>query len=399
MTAQPAKRRKKPFTPGTGHAPEHVAGREDVFDVLEDALQSIAPSEVQEEDGLLDRSKMAPIVLTGPRGVGKTLLLGWMEERAQEMGIHVARLKYAKDLSPGDAMKNLLHEMAGDADDELLRLLQSSKFAAVGTDKGMSWRDVARMYEYALQARLRQGPLVLMMDDAHQYQLDIMGFMLGFAHNRITRRHPLVMLLAGSPDLRSYMTSLGTSFYAMSWDIYINLLATEDSKDALIKPFTDRGIEVEPEALEMMWGMTDNYPFFVQLVGAEVWKALPEEGNRHVDVALVQKAEAGISRERSDFYSLIYDEMNTQKLTSYAEQTAGAINRQEDAKAERATIEHDLLQKNSGLSEEEVQEIVDRLQWLGFIWQGSKGKMEAGIPSFFTYLEAKKQELAKERGN
>ena len=373
------------------------AGR-DVFEVLEDALQSIAPSEVQEEDGLLEHTSMRPIVLTGPRGVGKTLLLGWMKEQAQAMGIHVARLEHAEDQTAGDALANLLDEIAGD-DKSLLKLIKDSKLASVGTDQGMSWRDVARMYEYALKTRLRQGPLVLMMDDAHQYQLDIMGFMLGFAHNRITRRHPLVMLLAGSPDLRSYMTSLGTRFFATSERIYINLLTTEESKEALSEPFADHGIEVEPEALEMMWGMTDNYPFFVQLVGAEVWKALPEEGKRRVDVALVQKAEAGISRERSDFYSLIYDEMDKGNLTSYAEQAAEAINRQENAKAERATIEHDLLQKNSGLSEEEAQEIVDRLQWLGFIWQGVKGKMEAGIPSFFTYLEAKKQELAKERGN
>ena len=399
MTAQPAKRRKDPFTPGTGHAPEHVGGRDEVFDLLRKALQSIAPSEVREEGGLLEHGSKPPIVLTGPRGVGKTMLLRWMQKRAQEMGIHVARLKYAKDLSPVDAMKLLLHEMAGDVDDDLLGLLQSSKFAAVGTDQGMSWRDVARMYEYALKTRLRQGPLVLMMDEAHHYQLDIMGFMLEFAHNRITRRHPLVMLLAGSPDLRSYMTSLETGFYATSEDIYINSLATEESKDALSKPFTNRGIKVDPEALEMMWGMTDNYPYFVQLVGSEVWKALPEEGKRHVDVALVKKAEAGISGEHSDFYSLIYDEMDKGNLTSHALCAAETILRQQEAKVEREVIEHDLQQKNSALSEDDAMDIVDKLQRIGFIWESRKGLMEAGIPSFFTYLQAKKEQVAKKMGN
>ena len=42
MAAAPAN--ENPFAPGLGAVPKHVVGREDVFDVLEDALQSIAPS-------------------------------------------------------------------------------------------------------------------------------------------------------------------------------------------------------------------------------------------------------------------------------------------------------------------------------------------------------------------
>ena len=398
MTAQPAKRRKDPFTPGTGHTPEHIGGREDVFDVLEDALQSIAPREAQEEDALLKHDAKPPIVLTGPRGVGKTLLLNWMEEQAQEMGIHVARLEYVKDLTAGDALDNLFDEIAG-GDESLLQLVKGFNLSVGPLGGGVDLGAATRTYKNVLQSRLRQGPLVLLMDEAHHYQAKYMGLMLQVGQRLINQRYPLVMLLAGTPDLRSYLMNIEATFMARSKRIYINLLTTEESKDALSKPFTNRGIEVDPEALEMMWSLTDNYPFFVQLVGSEVWKALPKKGKRHVDIALVKKAEAGISHERSDFYSLIYEEMDKGNLTSYAEQAAEAINRQENAKAERKTVVNDLLQKNSGLSEEEVQEIVDRLQWLGFIWQGVKGKMEAGIPSFFTYLEAKKQELAKERGN
>ena len=393
MAAAPAN--ENPFTPGFGTVPKHVVGRQDVFDVLQDALQGIAPSEVREEDGLLEYGSMAPIVLTGPRGVGKTLLLGWMKEQAQAMGINVARLEHAEDQSAGDALANLLDEIAGD-DESLLKLVKESKVASVGANEGMEWREAAFLYEHVLEARLRQGPMVLMMDEAHHYRLDIMGFMLGVAHQMITEQYPLVMLLSGAPDLCSYMTSLETKFYATSEDIYINSLTTEESKDALSEPFADRGIEVEPQALEMMWSMTDNYPYFVQLVGSEVWKALPQDGKRKVDAALIEKVRKGISDKRSDFYSLIYDEMNKGKLTSYAEQAAAAINRQEDAKAERETIEHALQQKNSDLSEDDAMGIVDKLQWIGFIWQGEEDLMEAGIPSFFTYLQANKQRVAKQ---
>ncbi len=389
---------KNPFSFGAGTCPEHVVGRQRGFKLLGRALRTIEPSEIQ-KDGRLECTSMAPIVLMGPRGAGKTLLLDWMRERAQEMGIHVARLKYAKDLSPGEAMERLLNEITGDADNGLLRLLRGSKYASVGTDKGMSWREVAYMYEHALEARLRQGPMVLMMDEAHHYQLDIMGFMLWFAHDLITRRHPLVMLLAGAPDLCSYMISLKTRFFAMSEDIYINLLATEESKEALSDPFTNCGIEVAPEALEMMWGMTDNYPYFVQLVGSEVWEALPKKGKRRVDVALVEKAQTGISRKRGIFYGKIYDEMNKRQLAPYALQVAEVITRQKDATAKRKTVVSVLQQKNANLSEEDAQDIVDRLQWLGFIWHAGESQMEAGIPSFFTYLQEMEQATEDEMKN
>ena len=394
MAAAPAN--ENPFAPGLGAVPKHVVGREDVFDVLEDALQSIAPSEVRKEDGLLEHTSMRPIVLTGPRGAGKTLLLGWMKKQAQAMGIHVARLEHAEDQTAGDALANLLDEIAGD-DKSLLKLVKDSKIASVGTDRGISWREAAFLYEHVLAARLRQSPMVLMMDEAHHYRLDIMGFMLGVAHQMITDQYPLVMLLAGAPDLCSYMISLETRFYATSEDLYINSLATGESKKALSKPFTARGIEVEPEALEMMWSMTDSYPYFVQLVGAEVWKLLPSTGKRRVNVALVKKAEAGISRGRRNLYRKIYNEMSAGDLTSYALQAAATINRQKDARAEREAIEHDLRQKNSGLDAKKTREIVDGLQRLGFIWEGEEDQMEAGIPSFFTYLQAKKQRAAKQR--
>ena len=394
MTAHPAKRRKKPFTPGTGHAPEYVAGRDDVFDVLEDALQSIAPSEVQEEDGLLEYASMPPIVLTGPRGVGKTLLLNWMEEQAQEMKIHVARLEYVKDLTAGDALDNLFDEIAG-GDESLLKLVKGFNLTVGPLGGGVDLGAATRTYKNVLQSRLRQGPLVLLMDEAHHYETKYMGLMLQVGQRLINQRYPLVMLLAGTPDLQSYLMKIEATFMTRSEDIYINLLATEESKKALSKPFSDRRIAVEPEALEMMWGLTDNYPYFVQIVGAEVWKVLSKGRKRRVDVALVEQAQAAINRKRRNLYRKIYNEMNAKELTPYALQAAEVLAQQPNAQAKRKDIELVLQKKNRKLKAAKARDIVDGLQWLGFIWQGDQDYMEAGVPSFFTYLHEMEQDTLK----
>ncbi len=390
MAAKPAKLRKNPFAPGTATIPEHVVGRKREFAQLEEALQGIDRNEIQ-ADGLLERASMAPLVLTGPRGVGKTLMLGWMEERAQEMGIHVARLEYVKDLlAPGDTLLSLFDEVAGD--DEAL--LQGSN--GIFTDAGVDVSAAVRIYRKMLETKLRQGPVAMLMDEAHHYQDEYMEFILRVGEQLIDERHPLVMLVVGTPDLLSYLHKIDAGFLERSRVIHINSLTTAESKDGLGKPFADRGIEVEPQALEMMWGMTDNYPYFVQLVGREVWEALTSEKKRQVDVALVDQAQEEINDDLRDFFSLLYDEMRAKGLTAYALQAAEAIIRQQGAAVGVKDIEIVLQQENSGLSAADARSIVERLRWLGFIWRGEKDRLEISIPSFFPYMQAKKQRVAKQ---
>ena len=337
---------------------------------------------------------MAPLVLTGPRGVGKTMMLGWMQERAREMGILVARLEYVKDLlAPGDTLPNLFDEVAGGDED----LLQGAN--GIFADDGVDLPEAVRIYKKMLEAKLRQGPVAMLMDEAHHYQDEYMEFILRVGEQLIDERHPLVMLVVGTPDLLSYLHKIDAEFLERSEVIHINSLATEDSKDGLGKPFADRGIEVEPEALEMMWGMTDNYPYFVQLVGEAVWEALPSEGKRQVDVALVDQAQGELSDDLRHFFSLLYDEMRAKGLEEYALQTAKTIIRQQGAAMGVKGVEIVLQQENSDLSAADARSIVERLRWLGFIWRGEKDRLEISIPSFFTYLQAKKEQVAKKMGN
>ena len=391
MAMSPADQDENPFAPGPGTIPEHVVGRQKEFALLEEALQGIDRSKIQ-DDGLLERPSMAPLALTGPRGVGKTLMLAWMEERAQEMGIHVARLEHVEDLLvPGDTLPNLFDEVAGDDED----LLQGSN--GIFTDAGVDLSEAVRIYRKMLEAKLRQGPVAMLMDEAHHYQDEYMEFVLRIGEQLIDERHPLVMLVVGTPDLLSYLHKIDAGFLKRSEVIHINLLAAAESKDGLSKPFADRGIEVEPQALEMMRGLTDNYPYFVQLVGREAWRTL--QGKRQVDVALVDQAQGELSGDLRRFFSLLYDEMRAKGLESYALQAAEAITRQQGAAVGVKDIEIVLQQENSALSAADARSIVERLRWLGFIWRGEEDRLEISIPSFFTYLQAQEQQAVTRKAS
>src|SRR5437870_13498803 len=72
MTMMPLFPFENPYRPGAGHPPPHLAGRE---------------RQQQEFDQLLtQRTILTNLVLTGLRGVGKTVLLDTFKPRAQDSG-------------------------------------------------------------------------------------------------------------------------------------------------------------------------------------------------------------------------------------------------------------------------------------------------------------------------
>ena len=71
MTAEP-RRIQNPYRPGFNQAPMTLGGRREVLEDLVDALETAA----------IDHRMPPPVLLVGPRGVGKTVLLGELAQLA-----------------------------------------------------------------------------------------------------------------------------------------------------------------------------------------------------------------------------------------------------------------------------------------------------------------------------
>ena len=65
-----------PFSPGSGHLPPYLAGREDEQSVFRKGLAKMSAG----------KSPPAATVLYGPRGMGKTVLLSWFEDEVEQSG-------------------------------------------------------------------------------------------------------------------------------------------------------------------------------------------------------------------------------------------------------------------------------------------------------------------------
>lgn len=78
------------YTPGAGHVPPLLAGREDVLTDW---------SLVVNDAAVIGRSGAEDTVLLGPRGVGKTVLMAAMTAGAADQGFEVINMQAAKGQS------------------------------------------------------------------------------------------------------------------------------------------------------------------------------------------------------------------------------------------------------------------------------------------------------------
>ena len=69
---EPARPTPSPYTPGYNQVPSVLAGRDDVLAAADEAIERAA----------LDRQVPPALVLVGPRGMGKSVLLTYIASRA-----------------------------------------------------------------------------------------------------------------------------------------------------------------------------------------------------------------------------------------------------------------------------------------------------------------------------
>lgn len=371
-----------PFRPGPGTAPLYVAGRVKERTLINKALVTIAelPKGKKRDQSL---GPLAPIRIVGPRGVGKTTLLKEAWKMADELGIHVTHVEQLNSLTE----ESLLVDLAGDAAHEkIIAKLARIKSLSAGP-AGISFdQDKQSLLEH-LRKRMKQKPLLLLLDEAMHYERSVFGRLLQLCQKLIMQNEPLAVIMAGTPQLDPFLAQVHASFIDRSKNIRINALGDEDVRDALSQPFALQDIKVAPATIDYMATLTDNYPFFIQIVGSQVWETMLETGKKEVSLALVKKAQAGIKKEREDFYQFVYSKILRAELVRHALRTIEILE-MNDGKVESDVICSGLAGKQIGVYGKEQIEILDQLVDLGFVWE-QDGLMGAGIPSFFNYCKQK----------
>ena len=384
MAMAEEQRSNNPFRPGTGFAPKYLAGREPEQALLKGALDAI----VGERDGrygpLIDGAPR-PLKIVGPRGAGKTALLTWAEREIEPKKADVVRLADPPD---GDSEKGFSIFLRKLADIPGFDWKQAEAQVSKYFHLVRNWQPgqpPLEDFERVLQERLRLRPLMLLMDEVMHYDPKILKTILQQSQVLMSREWPLALVLAGTPALEAHLDDVDATFIYCAGDIYINRLDSDATRDALSKPFADRGVKVSDDALKLMLSWTDGYPFFIQAVGSEVWNAKEKQGRTEVDVALVQSVEQAVHSERGGLYKKIYRRIKNADLLEQAHKSVAFIDADPEPPKPEQVMAY--LEEGTSLKFEEALGIYNQLLDAGLFWELNDDRVYPAIPSFFNYFK------------
>ena len=200
------------FRPGSGAMPPKLAGRDAALNELSILLNDISK---------FNRAPAGDAVLYGPRGNGKTVLLGAFEaECAAGRKTDVVALTPFQIKTQADLAALLLYDEPGLQE----RLKPDSGGVNVGIFNiqwdGMS---AAERNEYArrhlvsmLRARCGQRPLVVTLDEAHTLDPEIGRTLLNASQLARRQGARFLLVLAGTPNLQAHLDSISATFWDRS---------------------------------------------------------------------------------------------------------------------------------------------------------------------------------------
>ncbi|HXD28251.1 MAG TPA: ATP-binding protein [Arthrobacter sp.] len=275
-----------PYSPGSGVAPRVLAGRD---------------ADIAAFDTLIARTKLSlharPIVLSGLRGVGKTVLLnrlrgmaehhGWLtiqfEARPGAHGAKAARQALANGLA-----KNSLRYKTRAATKQVGQMLAtvSSFNAALGVT-GFSFgveRDLGRasagvlemdlqdvVEDMALAIRPDHKALVVFIDEMQDLDHDLLEALVTVQHAAGQRELPFFVIGAGLPNLPARLADVRSYAERLFEYRTIGRLPAEDARESMEGPAKQMGQSYEPAALEILLQESGRYPYFIQEFGSAMW--------------------------------------------------------------------------------------------------------------------------------
>lgn len=310
-----------PYSPGAGKRPPALVGRDDQIEAFDVAVRRLAV-------GRSDRSQM----LTGLRGVGKTVLLrefrdvaaghGWVTQslEAGEDSPFVRQIAAAAqgallDLTPGRQLPQIASRVLG-----VLKSFQLSwDIPEAGTitlgvdpvdgraDSRILQRDLTDLLrEVAQHAKDRNKGVVVTIDEIQHLPKQHLRPLVVGLHEISQLDLPLLMVGAGLPSVLGLLGEARTYAERLFSFVDINSLDDDAAARALAEPASVEGVSWDDGAIEEALSLTQGYPYFLQEFGRQAWRMAegPDRITRQdvLDAAPLARAEldAGFFRVRMD---------------------------------------------------------------------------------------------------
>lgn len=360
-----------PFQPGRGVPPPLLAGRDEELARAEERLADLAEGRSPAED----------LLFYGPRGNGKTSLLLEIERRARSRDYRVAGLP-AEALADREELVEELRLRAGESRSRFTggQLLGVGLTATAGTPS----RNIAKMFaDWAAADPTR--PLVVLLDEAQSLDPQAARPFFSAVQTAKSRAAPFLVLAAGTPDAPRRVLRSGT-FNERGFEFLpVGRLERPHTNAALSEPARESGRPISEEALARLAEESQDYPYFVQLLGSAAWKAAAQADSA-IDAAATERAVSEFAARLEPFYSRRYRDAESRRLDPVLRPLASLV-----AKHGGTLTDGQLMPLLRGFDDDpsipfDDLSLRDELSDLGVLWETRDGVWEMGIPSFADYL-------------
>jgi hypothetical protein len=277
-----------PYTPNAGAEPQAVVGRDDQLGLFDLLLARLSRGRTEQS-----------MIITGLRGVGKTVLLGQFRSKALRGDWVVVELEVSKndeatfrrdvasklraalfELSPKAKWSDRFMHAAG-----VLRSFTVSVDAARTLTAGL---DVDAAEGFADHANLaldltdvfialgeaaqeRSRGVVLLFDEVQFLTKPQLEAVIEALHKMVQRKLPVTLVGAGLPQIAELAGDAKSYAERLFKFPSIGNFEIEDAKAALARPAADEDATYTDEALDRAVEVTGGYPYFLQELGYAVW--------------------------------------------------------------------------------------------------------------------------------
>jgi hypothetical protein len=382
--------RKNPFAPGAGTKPPALVGRDDQIESFDVLLERL-------ENGYAERS----MIITGLRGVGKTVLLDVFRDKAEARDWATVEWEVEKNGPFGAKMaanvRRALLQIAPKSrwTDRVLRAASILKsftltFSTDGTmtagldiealsgvgDSGALPEDLSDLFVAIGEAARDSGVGVVFLIDEIQYLRPTELEALIVALHRCARRSlPITLVGAGLPQIprlageaRSYSERL------FRFPRIGPLDASTYAREAIILPTEALGVSIKPSAVDFVVEYTQGYPYFLQEYGRIVWDEAPASPVTLADVESI--------------LPLVEAELDESFFRVRAERTTDLELRYLYAMAELGPDPHGatVVAGRIGRTAEQAGPIRSRLIDKGLLFTPGRGYAAFTVPQFDRYM-------------
>ena len=390
---------RNPYAPGAGQRPPELAGRDRELEVFDVVLERVARTRPERS-----------LVLTGLRGVGKTVLLNTLRSQAIGRLWGTGKIEARPDQPMRRPLSAALHmairelaprHRAPDRIEDFLAVLKAFALranpsnaklrdrwqpgidvpAASGrADSGDIEIDLVELFTDAAAIATDVGTgIALFIDEMQDLSPGDVSALCAACHELSQLGAPLIVVGAGLPHLPAVLSAAKSYSERLFRYQRIDRLDRISADQALCAPALREGVEYEAKALDVLYEASGGYPYFVQAYGKATWDHAPRTPITAADVRVgAPEAEAELA---VGFFGSRYERATpAEREYMRAMATLSTMDIEGEA-VSTADVARALQRRPASLSPAR-----DALIKKGLIYSGERGTVAFTVPHFGRYL-------------